>query len=155
MHHDDVIQLVTFRVGPQEFALDILQLQRILRYERPAPLPDAPPFLEGVIAHDGGAVPVVDLRTRLGYPATVTDDTRIMVLDLEGQRVAVVVDAAREVVRVDSTAIAAPPPMVRGLAARYIAGLHTRAGRTVVILNATRILSATEQGALRDLEATP
>ena len=54
-----------------------------------------------------------------------------------------------------ATAIAAPPPMVRGLAARYIAGLHTRADRTLVILNATRILSATEQGALRDLEATP
>ncbi|MCU0620188.1 MAG: chemotaxis protein CheW [Gemmatimonadales bacterium] len=153
MHDDDLIQLVTFRVGPQEFAVDILQLQRILRYERPAPLPDAPSFLEGVVAHDGVAVPVVDLRTRLGYPAVLTDDTRLMVLDLDGQRVAVVVDAAREILRVDSRAIAAPPPMVRGLAAKYIAGIHARADRTIVILNATRILSATERGALRDLEA--
>jgi purine-binding chemotaxis protein CheW len=55
---DDEIQVVAFRVGPQEFALDILQVERILRYERPAPLPQAPAFLEGVVRYEDAAVPV-------------------------------------------------------------------------------------------------
>ncbi len=149
----DEVQLVAFRLGPHDFAFDILQLQRILRFEPPAPLPDAPDFLEGVVPFEGGAIPVVDLRRRLGRPAATTDETRIMVLLVEGQRVGVVVDAARELVRVDATAIAAPPPMVRGLAARYISGLVTVGARTLVVLNPQRILSSTERLALQDLEA--
>ena len=68
MTTEDEIQVVAFRVGPQEFALDILQVERILRYERPSPLPKAPAFLEGVVRYEGGAVPVVDLRKRLELP---------------------------------------------------------------------------------------
>jgi purine-binding chemotaxis protein CheW len=144
----DEIQLVTFRVGPQEFALDILQIERILRYSAPAPLPQAPDFLEGVVPYEGGAVPVVDLRKRFGLEASVREETRLMVLDLEHQRVGVLVDEVREVMRVDSTTITAPGPMVSGLAAAYIAGIVTRPGRTIIILNARKLLSSTERLAL-------
>ena len=105
-------QLVTFRVGTQEFALDILQVERILRHVTPAPLPKAPSFLEGVVPYEGGAVPVVDLRKRFELPAPVREETRLMVVDLGEQRVGVLVDEVREVLRVDSTTIAAPGPMV-------------------------------------------
>ena len=152
--HGDDVQLVTFRCGGHDFAFDILQLQRILRYEVPAPLPDAPDFLEGVLPYEGSAVPVVDLRKRLGLPATVTDETRVMLLVLDGHRVGVVVDAARELVRVDSTTISAPPPMVRGLAARYIAGILALPERTIVILNAQRLLADDERNVLHHLEIT-
>jgi purine-binding chemotaxis protein CheW len=154
MTHGDDIQLVTFRCGGHDFAFDILQLQRILRYEVPSPLPDAPDFLEGVLSYEGSAVPVVDLRKRLGLPATVTEETRVMLLELDGHRVGVVVDAAREVVRVDSTTISAPPPMVRGLAARYISGILARPERTIVILNAQRLLADDERNVLHHLEIT-
>lgn len=152
--HGDDVQLVTFRCGGHDFAFDILQLQRILRYETPSPLPDAPVFLEGVLSYEGSAVPVVDLRKRLGLPATVTEETRIMLLVLDGHRIGVVVDAARELVRVDSTTISAPPPMVRGLAARYIAGILARPERTIVILNAQRLLADDERNVLHHLEIT-
>ncbi len=148
MNAADEIQLVTFRVGPQELALDILQIERILRYSAPAPLPQAPDFLEGVVPYEGGAVPVVDLRKRFGLEASVREETRLMVLDLEHQRVGVLVDEVREVMRVDSTTITAPGPMVSGLAAAYIAGIVTRPGRTIIILNARKLLSSTERLAL-------
>lgn len=151
MHTADDIQVVTFRVGPQEFALDISQVERILRYEAPAPLPNAPAFLEGVVRYEGSAVPVVDLRKRLELDAPIRDETRLMVLGLDGQRVGVLVDQVREVMRVDSTTIAAPPPMVRGLAAAYIAGIITEGARTVVLLNALKLLSATERLALQQV----
>jgi purine-binding chemotaxis protein CheW len=147
----DDIQVVTFRVGPQEFALDILQIERILRYMPPAPLPKAPPFLEGVVQYEGGAVPVVDLRKRFELDAPIREETRLMVLDLEDQRIGVLVDEVREVMRVDSTTITAPGPMVSGLAAAYIAGIITRPARTIIILNARRLLSSTERLALAEM----
>jgi purine-binding chemotaxis protein CheW len=145
MNTADHVQVVTFRLGAQEFAFDILQIERILRYEAPAPLPKAPEFLEGVIPYGGGAVPVVDLRKRFELDAPIREETRAMVLDLGDQRVAVLVDEVREVLRVESTTIAAPGPMVSGLAAVYIAGIVARPGRTILILNARKLLSSTER----------
>jgi purine-binding chemotaxis protein CheW len=149
----DDVQVVTFRVGRQEFAFDILQVERILRYSAPSPLPKAPQFLEGVMPYGDGAVPVIDLRKRFELDAPIHEETRLMVLELEAQRVAVLVDEVREVLRVDSTAIAAPGPMVSGLAAVYIAGIITQPGRTIIILNARKLLSSTERLALSGLGA--
>lgn len=149
----DDVQVVTFKVGRQEFAFDILQVERILRYAEPSPLPKAPDFLEGVLSYGNGAVPVIDLRKRFEVEATITDDTRLMVLELENQRVAVLVDSVCEVVKVDSTTIAAPGPVVAGLAAAYIAGIITLPERTIIILNSRKLLSSTERMALGTLGA--
>jgi purine-binding chemotaxis protein CheW len=150
----DDIQLVSFRVGAQEFAFDILQVERILRHVVPSPLPKAPDFLEGVVPYEGGAVPVVDLRKRFDLDAPIREETRLMVVNLGDQRVGVLVDEVLEVLRVDSTTISAPGPMVSGLAAAYIAGIVTRPERTIIILNARRLLSSTERTALSGLEGT-
>lgn len=149
----DDIQVVTFRVGRQEFAFDILQVERILRYVAPSPLPKAPQFLEGVMPYGDGHVPVIDLRKRFELEAAIREETRMMVLELETQRVAVLVDEVREVMRVDTTTIAAPGPVVSGLAAAYIAGIITRPGRTIIILNARKLLSSSERMALDQLGA--
>jgi purine-binding chemotaxis protein CheW len=149
----DDVQLVTFRVGRQEFAFDILQVERILRYSAPSPLPKAPGFLEGVMPYGESAVPVIDLRKRFELEAVIREETRLMVLELDGQRIAVLVDEVLEVLRVDSTAIAAPSPIVSGLAAVYIAGIVTRPGRTVIVLNARKLLSSSERLALSGLGA--
>jgi purine-binding chemotaxis protein CheW len=153
MDSGDDIQVVTFKVGRQEFAFDILQVERILRYSPPSPLPKAPLFLEGVMAYGQGAVPVIDLRKRFELDAPIREETRLMVLEFDDQRVAVLVDEVREVLRVDSTAITAPGPVVSGLAAVYIAGIIARTDRTIIILNARKLLSSTERLALTELGA--
>ena len=149
----DDVQVVTFRVGRQEFAFDILQVERILRYSEPSPLPKAPQFLEGVLSYGDGAVPVIDLRKRFELDAPIREETRLMVLELDDQRGAVLVDEVREVLRVDSTAIAAPGPVVSGIAAVYIAGIVSRPERTIIILNARKLLSSSERLALSALGA--
>ena len=145
---DDELQFVIFQVGSQSLALSIFQVERILRWEQPAALPNAPAFLEGVLPYGDGVVPVVDLRKRLDVPATQQEETRVMVLELEDQRVGIVVDAVSEVVRVDARTISPPPPMVRGLAAKYITGILSQADRTVVVLNAGKLLNSKERLAL-------
>jgi len=150
----DEIQIVCFRVGTQEFGLNVFQVERILRYEPPAPLPKSPDYLEGVVTFEGISVPVIDLRKRLSLKAERTEETRMMVLDIEGQRVGIVVDQVLDVARIDGGAIEAPPALVRGLAAEYISGLLVREGaRTVVILNAGRLLSSKERLALKSVGA--
>lgn len=149
----DEIQIVTFRVGTQEFGLNVFQVERILRYEAPSALPKAPDFLEGVVQFDGSIVPVVDLRKRLSLPAEQREDTRMMVLDVDGQRVGIIVDQVLDVLRVDGGAITTPPPIVRGLAADYISGLLAQPPRTIVILNAGRLLTSKERLALAKVGA--
>jgi purine-binding chemotaxis protein CheW len=153
MNTGDDVQVVTFRVGRQEFAFDILQVERILRYSPPSPLPKAPQFLEGVMPYGDTAVPVIDLRKRFELDAPIREETRVMVLELENQRVAVLVDEVREVLRVDSTTIAPPGPVVSGLAAVYIAGIISRPERTIILLNARKLLSSSERLALSELGA--
>lgn len=145
---DDELQFVIFQVGSQALALSIFQVERILRWEQPATLPNAPAFLEGVLPYGDGVVAVVDLRKRLDVPAMQQEETRVMVLELEDQRVGIVVDAVIEVVRVDARTITPPPPMVRGLAAKYITGILSQPDRTVVVLNAGKLLNSKERLAL-------
>jgi purine-binding chemotaxis protein CheW len=145
---DEEVQLVAFRVGGHEFGLNIFDVERVLRYEKPAPLPQAPDFLEGVMEYEDTAIPVIDLRKRLNVDASVLDDTRTMILEWEQGRIAVVVDAVIELLRAPVDEIVPPPPIVRGLAAEYISGIFVRDGRTIVILAVPKILSSTERLAL-------
>jgi purine-binding chemotaxis protein CheW len=144
----DDIQLVTFKVGGQEFAFNIFQVERILRYETPAPLPNAPDYLEGVLQYQGGAVPLVDLRKRLGAAAPLRDDTRTVILEFEGGRLGVVVDAVSEVTQVPAATVTPPPGIVKGLAAEYITGLVVKNGRTIIVLNTNKLLTSKEKLAL-------
>jgi purine-binding chemotaxis protein CheW len=144
----DDVQLVTFRIAGQEFAFNIFQVERILRYESPTPLPKAPEFLEGVLQYQGGPVPVIDLRKRFGVAAPLRDETRIVVLEWDGGRVGVVVDTVTEVMLIGAGEVTPPPGIVRGLAAEYITGLVGRDQRTIVVLNMGKLLDSKEKLAL-------
>lgn len=148
----DDIQLVTFRVGGQDFAFNIFQVERILRYEAPAPLPKAPAFLEGVLRYQGAAIPVVDLRKRLSAEAPIREDTRTVILEFEGGKIGVIVDTVMEVLQLAAQAVTPPPGIVRGLAAEYIAGLVVQDGRTIVVLNTNKLLSSKEKVELQAVQ---
>jgi len=144
----DDVQLVAFRVADQDFAFNIFQVERILRYEPPARLPKAPEFLEGVLRHEGVAIPVIDLRKRLSVPAPLREETRTMLLEVDRDRIGVVVDGVTEVLQVPADAVTAPPPFVRGLAAEYVSGLVVRGDRTVIVLHPAKLLTSAERLAL-------
>jgi len=147
----DEVQLVLFRVGAQTFALNIFQVERILRYQEATPLPRTPDFLEGMLSYADTAIPLVDLRKRLSTNAPVRDETRIMVLEWEQGRIGVVVDAVLEVRKVPADRIAPPSPLVKGLAAEFISGVVSLGDRTVVVLAAGRLLASDERVVLDEL----
>lgn len=147
----DEVQLVVFRLGSQSFAVNIFQVERVLRYQEPTPLPRAPAFLEGVFPYGEHALPLVDLRRRLDLPAPVREDTRVIVFALDLGAVGAVVDAVHAVRKVPATAIAPPGPLIKGLAAEFIQGTVVLDGRTVVILAPSRLLTSAERLTLKDL----
>lgn len=149
------VQLVTFRLGGEEFGLDVFAVHEILRYQEPTPVPRAPAFVEGVMDVRGTLVPVVDLRRRFELSEVqVGDDTRIVVVEFGGERLGLVVDSVTEVMRVPETAIQPPPRYIRGLAAEYVRGIARMEGRLVVLVDMDRILSSEERIALEQAPLT-
>lgn len=139
-------QLVTFEVADQRFAADIFAVERVLRYEAPRLIPNAAAWLKGIIAHGGAAIPVVDLRERLGLDARPpTERSRILVVVVQEERIGVIVDAVLAVLTVEATEIEAPPPIYRGLAKEYLEGIVQRDEQLFVVLAASRLLSTTER----------
>jgi purine-binding chemotaxis protein CheW len=140
------VQLVTFRIGGEEFGLDVFQVHEILRYDEPTPMPKAPAFVEGVLDVRGTLVPVVDLRKRFEvHDLRYDEDTRIILVDFQDERLGLIVDEVTEVLRAPETAVAPPPAYVKGLAAEFIRGIVRLEGRLVVLLDLDRILSSQER----------
>lgn len=139
------IQVVIFTVDEQPFAFEISQVERIMRYVVPTPLPKAAAFLEGVVPYGEDLMPVVDLRKRLSVTPKIGEESRLIVIRVDEHPVAVLVDQVLDVHRIDVASISAPPKMVRGLAAQYIAGMLTRGSDTVVMLNAGRLFNSRER----------
>lgn len=151
----DQATLVTFTVGSDLLAAPVESVERVLRWVQPSPLPQLPAWLDGVIPHGGRMVPVVDLRRRFGRPVIgATPTTRIVVFSVGADWLGAVVDAVLDVISVDATRITAPPPVVRGLAGQYLLGLTTRDDRVVLVLDAARLLSSTEEVQLHEAAAS-
>lgn len=143
------IQLVTFTLGGEEFGLDVFQVHEILRWQEPTPVPRAPAFVEGVLDVRGTLVPVIDLRKRFELSRVeYGDDTRIVLVDFQGERLGLVVDAVTEVMRAPETSVSPPPAYVKGLAAEFLRGIVRLEGRLVVLIDLDRILSSQERMSL-------
>ncbi len=143
------VQLVTFRVGGEEFGLDVFSVHEILNYQQPTPMPRAPEFVEGVLDVRGTLVPIVDLRRRFETPEVVYgNDTRIVLVDFNDERLGLVVDSVTEVLRAPQTAVSPPPAYIRGLAAEFVRGIVRVGERLVVLMDLDRILSSDERIAL-------
>ena len=94
----DVVKLVTFQLGLDLFAADVLSVDRVLRYSPPNALPDVPSWIVGVMEHRGAVMPVVDLRRRVELSDdSITPETRLLVLSSRDGYVGAIVDMVHEV----------------------------------------------------------
>jgi purine-binding chemotaxis protein CheW len=106
----DLLQLVSFHVGDEEFGLDILRVQEIIRIQPLTRVPNLPEFIDGVINLRGKVIPVVGLRKRLGLDKQLADKrTRIVVVDVHGQILGFVVDSVSEVLRIHTDTVEPTP----------------------------------------------
>ena len=145
----NLLQLVSFSLGNEEFAVDILKVQEINRMIEITKVPKSPDFVEGVINLRGKVIPIIDLRRRFGLNAQEHDkQTRIIVVDIKGKIIGLVVDSVSEVLRLSSETIEPPPPMVAGVDAQYICGVGKLDNRLLILLDLNKILSSEENNIL-------
>lgn len=139
-------QVVTFRVGDEHFAADVLAVERVLRHAAPMPVPNLPEWMEGVLEYQSRVVPVIDLRRRFGLDEAGRPEAgvRIIVFRAGEEWLGALVDAVLEVVTIDAAQLSPPPPLFRGLKAEYVRGLLHRDGRMIILLEMARLLTATE-----------
>ncbi len=146
--------IVTFAVGGELFAADVLEVERVLRYRTPAPVPRLPDWVAGLLEHEGRSLVVIDLRRRFQLPpAAAGTELRIVVVGGEGGRMGAIVDRVVDVTSVAPEQLDPAPPLFRGLAADYVQGVLRRDGRLIVVLHAARLLSASERMMLADASA--
>jgi len=145
------LQLVTFRLANEEYGLPITKVREINRLVPVTKLPQTPSFMEGIINLRGIIIPVIDLRKRFEMSITAhDDDTRIIIVDIRGQIVGVIVDAVKEVVRLNMGDIE-PSPVTVAVATEYIEGVGKIGDRLIILLDIDRILTNQEEIAVQQI----
>ena len=150
-------QYLTFMLGDEMFAIGILGIKEIIEYEGLTEVPMMPACVRGVINLRGAVVPVMDLSSRFGKPASaVTKRTCIVIVETEGggerQDMGVVVDAVNAVLEIPSSEIEPPPAFGARIRTDFIQGMGKVNGKFVIMLNVEQVLSAEEIGALAQLD---
>lgn len=141
----ELLQLVSFKIGEEEFGVDILSVQEINRMSQITKVPNTPDFIEGVINLRGRIIPVLDLRVKLGLMKLEHNkNTRIVVVELKGQTVGFIVDEVSEVLRIPKNITEAPPAMVGGIDSEYITSIGKLEDRLLILLDLEKILSLSE-----------
>ena len=149
---DELIQLVTFHLGQEEFGLDILKVQEINRMVEITKVPQAPHYCEGVINLRGKVIPVIDLRKKFEMDVEEwTKNTRIVVCDVDGTVIGMIVDAVEEVLRIPSSTIEPAPEIVTTVNSDYIKGVAKLEERLLIFLDISKIAGEMTQE-IRQLE---
>ncbi len=143
------LQVVSFRLAQEEYAIEITRVQEIILIGEVTSLPQTPPYIKGVINLRSTVIPIVDLRLRFGLPLEeVTDETRIMVVNVAGKTIGLIVDAVSEVLRIAQEQISPPPPTVAGLEQNYLVGLAKLDERLLILLDIEQIILEEDQSEL-------
>lgn len=150
----DLLQLVSFRVGAEEFGLDILRVQEIIRLQQLTRVPASPGFMDGVINLRGKVIPVISLRKLFGLADMAYDkQTRIVVVEVKGSVLGFIVDSVSEVLRIPAATVE-PPPRLGKVEREYVSGVGRLDDRLLILLNLERLMSSSEQAYL-DAPGTP
>lgn len=153
---EQILQMVGFNIGSEQFGVDILMVQEIIRAAPITPVPNSPDFVEGVINLRGDIIPVIDLRKRLNLYINENDsDNWIIILDIGGKVTGFIVDAVSKVMKILENSIEPPPDLVvAGLESQYIQGVCDIGNNILILLDFNRILLIEEFQSLKKMEET-
>ncbi|HEY9109096.1 MAG TPA: chemotaxis protein CheW [Roseateles sp.] len=144
--HTDGKQFLTFRIGGEEYGLDILRVQEIRSYEAPTRVANAPSFVKGVVNLRGVIVPILDLRIRLGQAGEYNAFTVVIVLNVAGRVVGVVVDSVSDVLELSAEEIKPRPDVPAAMDARFITGLGKIGERMLILLDIEAMIKSPDFG---------
>ncbi len=140
-------EFLTFRLGGEEYGIDILKVQEIRSYEPPTRIANAPQFIKGVVNLRGVIVPIVDLRLRLGCESVEYSElTVVIVLNVKGRVVGAVVDSVSDVLELAKDAIRPAPEMASAVDASFITGIGSVGERMLILIDIEGLMASPEMG---------
>lgn len=147
-------EFLTFILGGEEYAIDILKVQEIRGYDAVTPIAHAPEFIKGVINLRGAIVPIIDLRIKfgLGNPE-YTPFTVVVVLNIGNRIVGVVVDAVSDVIEVSDKQMHPPPEFSRSVDLRYITALAMLDERMLIVVDIAGLMLSAEMALIDEAAA--
>lgn len=138
-------EYLTFTLGSEEYAIDILKVQEIRGYEPPTLIANAPPFIKGVINLRGIIVPIVDLRVKFNLgKVEYTPFTVVIILNVAGRVIGVVVDSVSDVLSLNSTQIRQAPEFSGTFDTKYILGLCSIDQRMLIVTDIERLMTSAD-----------
>lgn len=143
INSEDLLQLVIFRLGTEEFGVDIMQVQEIIRMPEITRIPKSPDYIKGVINLRGKIIVVMDLDSRFRMTSNeLTDESRIIVVDIDGTVVGMVVDSVSEVIRMSGANVDQTPEIItQKINAEYLKGVGKIDDRMLILLNLEHVLT--------------
>ena len=143
---EDSTNLVTFRLGSGEYAIDIMQAKEIIKMEKITLIPNAPDFVEGVINLRGNIIPIIDLKKRFNLEETEGDkNTGIIIVKIEDVDMGIIIDSISKVVSISNSDIQPPPPMLSGIGQKYIKGVGKLEDKLLVVLDLEKLFTTDEE----------
>ena len=148
-------EFLTFRLGEEEYGIDILRVQEIRSYEQPTRIANAPAFIKGVVNLRGVIVPIIDLRVKLGCETVEYNGfTVVVVLNVRGRVVGAVVDSVSDVLQLGSEGIKPAPELASSVDSAYITGIGTiksgqgddQSERMLILMDIEALMSSADVG---------
>jgi len=134
-------ELITFRIGAQEFCVDIMSVREIRGWTKTTALPRSPAFVRGVVNLRGAVLPIVDLSQRLGFAKTdPTERSVIIVAQISGQLVGLLVDAVSDIITVAVADIQPTPDVASELVKTFVQGILAIEGRMISLISLENVL---------------
>lgn len=142
-------EFLTFRLGAEEYGIDILRVQEIRSFEEPTRIANSLPFIKGVVNLRGVIVPVVDLRIKLGCASVEYNSfTVVIVLNVKGRVVGAVVDSVSDVLELQRENIKPAPDMNSQVDTAYITGIASVGERMLILMDIEALMSSPDMGLL-------
>lgn len=139
------IRLITFRIGPETFVLDIMAVRQIIPYSGSTAVPTAPSFVEGIIVLRNEVIPIIDLRDRLVPRAEKAADPLVLITRSSAGMIGLKVDEVRRIVTVTSDALLPPPPLVRGVRGELLIAVVPHADEVYLLIDLENVLTSDER----------
>lgn len=140
-HASGTDSYVLFELAGATYALLSDDIQQLEMVGQPTPVPNAPSYVEGVVAVRGQVIPAVNLRARFGFPATPHDvRSRLLVIRAQGRTVGLIVDSAREFASITPDEVLPLPEGLTGLSGRYLRGIAHRGDRLMLVVDIRELL---------------
>lgn len=149
------VRLITFRVGPETFVLDIMAVRQIVPYTGTTSVPTAPSFVEGIIVLRNEVIPIIDLRERLYPRSERIEQPLVLITHTSAGIIGLKVDEVRRIVTLPTESFLPPPPLVRGIRGELLIGVIQHGEEVYLLIDVEAVLSEPEKVELIQADLRP